>query len=99
MLFGSFSFSILISIVAISIASKRRPPRPRSQPLSPPLPASNPQTHAALVRGEEKGFRTHSHRIEQCAVHVLGGGQAPRIAEEAAGEGDGMGGHGDLWRL
>ena len=32
-------------------------------------------------------------------MRVLGGGQAPRIAQEAAGEGDGMRGHGELWRL
>ena len=37
MLIGTFSFSILTSIVAMSITSRRRPPRPRSLPLSPPL--------------------------------------------------------------
>ena len=29
---------------------------------------------------------------------VLGGGWAPRIVQEAGGEGDEVGGHGELWR-
>ena len=52
MLFGTFSFSILSSVVAISMTSKGRPRQPRSPPLSPPLPVRQPQTHAAHMRGD-----------------------------------------------
>ena len=45
------------------------------------------------------GWTSAADFLERCAVHVLGGGRAPRIAEEAAGEGDGMDGHGELWCL
>ena len=40
-----------------------------------------PQTHAALVRGNESAADKHSHRIELQAVRVLGGGRAPRIVQ------------------
>ena len=83
MLLSAFSFSILTSIATISITSKRRPPRPHSQPLSPPLPAGHPQTHAALVKGGESACALHRHRIERCAVRGVGGGWAPGIAQLA----------------
>ena len=35
---------------------EKTPATTRSQPRSPPLPASHPQTHAALVRGDDKRF-------------------------------------------
>ena len=85
--------------VAISVTSKRRPPRPRSPSLSPPLHVHHTQTHPALVRGDDEWLQMHRHRIERRAVRAVGGEGAPRIAQEAAGEGDDMRGHGELWRL
>ena len=73
------------------------PSRPLS--LSPSLPVHHPQTHVALVRGNENTADQHSHRIEQQAVRVLGAGWAPHIVQEAAGEGEEMGSHSELWRL
>ena len=72
---------------------------PHSLSLSPPLPVHHPQTHAALVKKDENAADQHSHRVERQAVRVLGGGRAPRIDQEAAGEGEEMGSHAELWRL
>ena len=63
------------------------------------LRASHPHTRAALVRGDDEWLQMHRHRIERRAVRAVGGEGAPRIAQEAAGVGDGMGGHGELWCL
>ena len=48
-LLGASSISILSAIVAISVHSKRRPPRPRLLSPSSPFPARHPQTQRALV--------------------------------------------------
>ena len=77
-------------------------PRERAHDPSRPLslsPVHHPQTHVALVKGKENAADQHSHRIERQAVRVLGGGRAPRIVQEAAGEGEEMGSHAELWRL
>ena len=89
----------MATCISISSNLESVPTTPHALSLSPPLPVHHPQTHVALVRGDENAADQHNQRIERHAVRVLGGGWAPRIVQEAAGEGEEMGSHVELWRL
>jgi len=52
-LFSTSSLGILSSVVAISVTSKRRPPRPRSPPRSPPLAPADTQHNTASRSGRQ----------------------------------------------
>ena len=75
------------AIVAISMASHRRSPRPHSRSKFPPFPARHPQTQRALVRGDQTAATPHSGRIERHAARGEGGEWAPatsrRLKQEA----------------
>ena len=77
----------MATCISISSNLESVPTTPHALSLSPPLPVHHPQTHAALVRGDENAADQHSHRVERQAVRVLGGGRAPRIDQEADGGG------------
>ena len=69
------SIHMLSSVVAMSVASKRRPPRPRLLSPPSPLPARHPQTQRALVRGHEQLADLHSRPSRTaCCVRLGGGG-------------------------
>ena len=58
--------SILSSIVAISVISRRRPPRPR--PLGPPLDLRTAKTTQRAARVDKQTADPHSGRIERPAA-------------------------------
>ena len=70
------SIHMLSSVVAMSVASKRRPPRPRLLSPPSPLPARHPQTQRALVRGHEQSADLHSRPSRTAYCVRLGGGAA-----------------------
>jgi len=72
-LVSTFSFSILSSIVVISIASKRSPPRPRAPLLSLPLDLQTAKTTQRAAAGRIQTADPHSSRIERRAVRGRGG--------------------------
>ena len=57
--------SILSSIIAISITSRRRPPRPRAPLLSPPLDLQTTKTTQRATVGHRRTADPHSSRIER----------------------------------
>jgi hypothetical protein len=75
------------AIVAISMASQRRSPRPLSRSPFSPFPARHPQTQRALVRGDQTAATAHGGRIERHAARGEGGEWAPatsrRLKQEA----------------
>ena len=73
MLFGTYSFSILSSVVAISIASIRSPPRPRAPLLSLPLDLQTAKTTQRAAAGRKRTTDPHSSRIERRAARGRGG--------------------------
>ena len=89
MLFSISSISILSSVVAISVTSKRRPPRPRSPPRSPPLAPADTQHNTA----SRSGRQTDSLNAQQpdrtacCAPRGRdGGGRASSTRAGGMGE-------------
>ena len=71
MLFSISSISILMSVVTISVTSKRRPARPRSPRPSPPL-RRTAATKQLPVRAGKQTVNSHSSRFERRAAR--GGG-------------------------
>ena len=67
-LLSTSSISILSSIVAMSMASTRRPPRPRSPLASPPLHLRTAKTTQLPTRGDKRAVQSHSGRIERPAA-------------------------------
>ena len=65
--------SILSSIIAISITSRRRPPRPRAPLLSLPLDLQTARTTQRATAGHRRTADPHSSRIERRAVRGRGG--------------------------
>ena len=78
MLFSISCISILSSVVAMSVTSKRRPPRPFSPRPSPPLHLRTAATKQLPVWVSKKTVKTHSSRIERRAAR--GGGAEQRRA-------------------
>ena len=72
MSFSISSIGILSPVVAISVTSKRRPPRPRSPPPSAPLHLRTAATTQLPARVGKQVVETHSSRIERYAAR--GGG-------------------------
>ena len=65
--------SILSSVVAISVSSKRRPPRPRAPLLSLPLDVQTAKTTQRAAAGRKRTTDPHSSRIERRAARGRGG--------------------------
>ena len=80
--------SILSSIVAISISSRIRPPRPRALPLPPPLDLQTAKTTQRAAVGYKRTADPHSSRIERRAVRGRGG---TGVGGRRRGASEGMG--------
>ena len=80
--------SILSSIVAISISSRIRPPRPRALPLPPPLDLQTAKTTQRAAAGYKRTADPHSSRIERRAVRGRGG---TGVGGHRRGASEGMG--------
>ena len=78
--------SILSSIVAISVISRRRPPRPRSPPAGPPLDLRTAKTTQRVARVDEKTADPHSGRIERPAARAGAGEGGQRRARAVTAE-------------
>ena len=65
--------SILSSVVAISVSSKRRPPRPRAPLLSLPLDLQPTKTTQRAAATHKRTADPHSSRIERRAARGRGG--------------------------
>jgi len=65
--------SILSSVVAISVSSKRRPPRPRAPLLSPPLDLQPTKTTQRAAATQKRTADPHSSRIARRAARGRGG--------------------------
>ena len=85
MLFSTSSLGILSSVVAISVTSKRRPPRPRSAPPSPPLHLRTSKTTQLYARVGKHTVKTHSSRFERRAARGAGAEQR-RASSSIGGE-------------
>ena len=79
---------ILSSIVAISITSRRRPPRPRAPLLSPPLDLQPTKTTQRAAAACIRTADPHSGRIERRAGRGRGG---TRVGGRRPGANGGMG--------
>ena len=79
MLLSASSIGILPPVVAISVTSKRRPPRPRSPPPSAPLHLRTAATTQLPAQVGKQVVETHSSRIERHAARV--GAQSGRWAQ------------------
>ena len=78
--------SILSSIVAISVISRRRPPRPRSPPAGPPLDLRTAKTTQRAARVDKRTADPHSGRIERPAARAGAGEGGQRRARAVTAE-------------
>ena len=79
------SISILSSVVAMSVALRRRPPRPSSSPPSPRFHLRTAATTQRAVQRDKQTVQTHSSRIERRAVRHGGGTGAGERRPASAG--------------
>jgi len=78
--------SILSSVVAISVISRRRPPRPRAPLLSPPLALRTTATTQRAAAGCKRTTDPHSSRIERPAARAGAGEGGQRRARAVTAE-------------